>query len=255
MKNFIIKQEIKSEKINNYSSNKIRLKKNNILNNNKIKLTHKSNTKNKLNNLSCLNKNSIFNSSISKKIINSNNILNLHKNYSLATIGCTKSDNLSTDYYSNTYKSKNKKVKKYPIKLKYLNVANYDNNNIYSTESTFSANYEKNKNVNSFKKGENKNNSINCYNSNNNFNNLYTTTIKNDKKRKIYGDNILNKRKNNKLKSISVDKENNYSQNIEINVNSKQKNFKNIKKKDIDAIKSVAKCTSKLKIILDKSNK
>ena len=254
LKNFMNKQEIKSEKINNYSSNKIRLKKNNILNNHKIKLTHKSNTKNKLNNLSCLNKNSIFNSSLSKKIINSNNILNLHKDYSLATLGCTKSDNLSTDYYSNTYKS-NKKVKKYPIKLKYLNVANYDNNNIYSTESIFSANYEKNKNFNSFKKGENKNNSINCYNSNNNFNNLYTTTIKNDKKRKIYGDNILNKRKNNKLKSISVDKENNYSQNIEINVNNKQKNFKNIKKKDIDVIKSVAKCTSKLKIILDKSNK
>ncbi len=245
-------KNIQSEKTNEYSSSRIRIinnNKNNILNNNNKNLKNNNDSKYKLNttknhnNLSCLNKNSIFNSSLPKKMISSNNLLNLQKNNSLITLGCTKTDSISTNHYSNTYKAKNKKIKKYPIKLKLLNVANYENfdvnvNMIISTEpSTNNNGYDRK----SFKKPkEKKNSSINCYNSHIRINNLYTnaTTVKNEKKRKIFGEKIINKKQNKnklKMKSISADKENNHSNNMGIGINTKYS--KEIQNKNSDDIK------------------
>ena len=257
-------KNIHSEKINNYSSTQKRIINNNILNNNnnkkfKINKNYKYNLntkKNINNNISCLNKNSIFNSSLSKKIkkiLSSNNLLNLQKNNSLEALGCIKSNIISANFYSNTYKAKNKKIKKYPIKLKFMNVADYESfniNRIFPTEPSNNGDIRK-----SFKQPkEKKNSSINCYNSYNKLNDKYAnaTMVKDERKKKIFEDKIIQeKHNNNKIKSISADKENNYNNNIAIGNNKKsfiKTQNKNINYDEIKYGTNGKKCASKLKI-------
>ena len=185
-KSLFTKNEIKSERIHNYSSNKIRLRKNNKmpyenkLINNK---TFKNNRNNKTN-FSFLFRNS-FNKSLSKKIINSNNSLNLQKNHSIKNLNNTNQikDKISRIYYSNTYTNINNKINnKYPIKLTYINFENsFENNKICSTEPSIPMKYKRNLNLR--KKADRYNNQ----------NKIYKISFIEEKRKKLFNEN---KRKN-----------------------------------------------------------
>ena len=223
--NLFIKNDIKLERIQNYSSNKIRFKNNyNILNNNKNKMNtiFKSNIKNKINNknLSFIKKNNNFNSSFSKKQINSNNLSFLQKNNSFVKIGHKNNNNISMAYYSKTYKINNKKIKKYPIKLKYTNNTRFfDSNKICNTEPSISNKYKNSKNKNLIKKIKTKNSSLNCYYINNNKLNNISLNDKEKEKKSVYKELIIQQKKNDKIIWITEDKENNYNLNLETNKN------------------------------------
>ena len=255
--NLFIKKDIQSERIYNYSSNKIRLKKNNKLfnKNNAVNTIFKSNTKtniNNKNNISYVGKNLHFNYSLSKKIINSTNLSFVQKNYSLGKIDNNKKNNISMAYYSKTYKINNKKVKKYPIKLKYINNANlFDSNKIFDTEPCISMKYKNSKNLHLIKNVKNKNSSLNFNYLNSNCTKVSTININDIKKVKIYKEHLIHsRRKNGKLNWIT-DKENNYSQNLDSNRN----NSKKKKKKEKDFMNSFNKCKNNIEILINNKNK
>ena len=187
------KNEIKSARVHNYSSNKIRLtKNNNIFNESKLTTikTFKNNRNNKTN-LSFLFKTS-FNSSLSKKLINSNKSLNLQKNNSITTFDNPRKNKISKIYYSNTNKIDNKRINNYPIKLKYINYENsFDNNKICPTEPSIPMKYKGAMNLN--KKNKNINRSINCFDRNNNQNKIHKIITIEEKRKKLFKES---KRKN-----------------------------------------------------------
>ena len=187
------KNEIKSARVHNYSSNKIRLKKNNnIFNESKLTTikTFKNNRNNKTN-LSFLFKTS-FNTSLSKKLINSNKSLNLQKNNSITTFDNSRKNKISKIYYSNTNKIDNKRINNYPIKLKYINYENsFDNNKICPTEPSIPIKYKGAMNLN--KKNKNINRSINCFDRNNNQNKIHKIITIEEKRKKLFKES---KRKN-----------------------------------------------------------
>ena len=187
------KNEIKSARVHNYSSNKIRLtKNNNIFNESKLTTikTFKNNRNNKTN-LSFLFKTS-FNSSLSKKLINSNKSLNLQKNNSITTFDNSRKNKISKIYYSNTNKIDNKRINNYPIKLKYINYENsFDNNKICPTEPSIPMKYKGAMNLN--KKNKNINRSINCFDRNNNQNKIHKIITIEKKRKKLFKES---KRKN-----------------------------------------------------------
>ena len=187
------KNEIKSARVHNYSSNKIRLtKNNNIFNESKLTTikTFKNNRNNKTN-LSFLFKTS-FNSSLSKKLINSNKSLNLQKNNSITTFDNSRKNKISKIYYSNTNKIDNKRINNYPIKLKYINYENsFDNNKICPTEPSLPIKYKGAMNLN--KKNKNINRSINCFDRNNNQNKIHKIITIEEKRKKLFKES---KRKN-----------------------------------------------------------
>ena len=187
------KNEIKSARVHNYSSNKIRLtKNNNIFNESKLTTikTFKNNRNNKTN-LSFLFKTS-FNSSLSKKLINSNKSLNLQKNNSITTFDNSRKNKISKIYYSNTNKIDNKRINNYPIKLKYINYENsFDNNKICPTEPSIPMKYKGAMNLN--KKNKNINRSINCFDRNNNQNKIHKIITIEEKRKKLFKES---KRKN-----------------------------------------------------------
>ena len=187
------KNEIKSARVHNYSSNKIRLtKNNNIFNENKLTTikTFKNNRNNKTN-LSFLFKTS-FNTSLSKKLINSNKSLNLQKNNSITTFDNSRKNKISKIYYSNTNKIDNKRINNYPIKLKYINYENsFDNNKICPTEPSIPIKYKGAMNLN--KKNKNINRSINCFDRNNNQNKIHKIITIEEKRKKLFKES---KRKN-----------------------------------------------------------
>ena len=156
-------------------------------------------------------------------------------------------------YYSKTYKINNKKIKKYPIKLKYINNASlFDSNRIFNTEPCISMKYKNSKNLHLVKKAKNKNSSLNCYYLNNNRPKVSTININDIKKVKIYKEHLIHsRRKNGKLNWITADKENNYSQNLDSNRN----NSKKKKKIEKDFMNSFNKCKNNIKILLNDKNK
>ena len=246
--------EIKSEKVLNYSTNRIRIKKEkNILhynyNRESLKTIFKSYTNNNLNatsnNLSLLNKNSVVNLFFKRKI-DSNNFSVLQKNHSLAEINTSKNKNKQTKYYISSYKANNKKIKKYPIKINYFNDSNsLSNNKINITETSIPIKYKKNKILNSYKTEGKKN-----INEKRNTNYLINKpNIQNEKKKSFYNEKNSNKKNKNKDKNTDKDKFNSTSvdkENIQNNIinknNTKQKKVGKIQKNINYRIKNIFIC-------------
>ena len=238
------KNEAKSEKVLNYSSNRIRIKKeNDESNNNKksLKTIFKSYTNSNLNNknnLSLLSKNSFVNLFLKRKM-NSNSLSILKKNHSLASFNCSKNEIKTLNYYFNSYKENNKKIKKYPIKLNYFNDANsLVNNKVNITETSIPIKYKKSKIINLYRNERGKN--INDKRNNNNLTNK--TNIHKEKRKSIYNEKMSNKKNKNKnkLNNISVDKEN--IQNNIINNSIKTKKVGKIQKNLNYRIKNIFIC-------------
>ena len=191
-----------------------------------------------------MKKNSFINHSLSKKVINSFNLSNLQKNNSSATISKSKNTNASKIHYSNTYKQNNRKIQKYPIKLKYLNDTNlFINNKINITETSINK-YKKRNNLNLYKNEENKNINI-ILPSKTNKNKINKINKKGGKNNKIYKVNTTNKMYRKNISSLSVEKSNNKSQNNDNNLNLKHDKNKNTKDKNKD-MKSIIKCKNNL---------